>query len=1360
MAADVEILESRQLLSSIVVTSTSGGQNYAPTVTALQLDPAHTSVTLRDAINAANNTKGADTISFDAGVFPPNTPIPTTIVLAGGTPLELSDTSGATTIDGLGAGQISISGGNLSTVLVVDSNVTATIDRLTITGGKGSISLGGGQTGGGGIYNNGKLTVQDVVFSTNAGGTFGGAIYNNNVVTISGCTFTGNSAQFGGGLFSGGTSTVTGSSFTGNTATSNGGGFYNLATVTLQSSTLANNTAGGSGGGFYSNNRATVINCTITGNSAGSSGGGFINSNIATVVDSTIARNYSSLGGGIYNPFSTITLSGTIVAQNSVSAVNLASRDWGGSAAAAASSYNLIGDGTNSGLVNGVNHNLVGTAASLLNPLLGPLANNGGPTQTMALLPGSLAIDAGSNALPVDPITGLPLPYDQRGAGFNRIVGAAADLGAFEVPLFTPVTATVSAPGVTYGQNGLVTVTVAPSNATGILSLFVDGSSTAVGTHTLVAADLGSFTFDVGILNAGTHSLHAVYTATGYFLSSTADGSLVVARASAAINVTGYSVTYDGNSHIAIGTATGFGGIDLSANLMLTPTTHTGAGTFADVWAFHDATGNYADASGTVSDSIARANATIIVTGYSVTYDGQWHTATGTATGAGGVDLSAGLTLIGTTHRDAGSYADSWSFQDANGNYNSAGGTVNDSIARANATISVVGYNVIYDWTSHTATGTATGVSGVDLSAGLTLTGTTHTNAGAYADAWIFHDATGNYNDASGIVDASIAKANAAIAIIGYSGIYDGNLHTATGTATGVASVDLSAGLTLDGTSHINAGIYNDDGWTFTDSTGNYNNASGTVVDSIARANAAINVTGYSVTYDGTSHTATGTATGVGGIDLSAGLALAGTTHTHAGTYVGDVWTFIDASGNYNDASGTVDNSIAQANATISVAGYGVTYDGALHTATGTAIGVGGIDLSAGLALAGTTHLNAGTYAGDGWTFHDASGNYNDASGTVSSSIARANATISVTGYSVTYDGASHTAIGTAIGVGSINLSAGLSLAGTTHTNAGTYTGDGWTFHDASGNYNDASGTVDSSIAKANAAISVTGYSGTYDGAFHGATGTATGAGGVNLNGQLTLGASFKNVPGGTAHWTFSGGANYNDSAGDASIVISARAISASVTAKNKVFDGTTTATISGAALAGVVAGDDAHLTVGPANFASKDVGTWTVTANGLGLAGANAANYVLAASTATTTASITAGSSTTISLDAVLRTEHVINIEKDGSITFKFSHVSGMLDGQSVAKLFSGVQFSLKIGSKAYPVTATATVVGGSIYVRWHLSPQLQADLHALLNGAKPSAKTTIELTVYATSRDGRYTLFEVVQTQIFDPVKPKCWR
>src|SRR5207245_1020152 len=212
------------------------------------------------------------------------------------------------------------------------------------------------------------------------------------------------------------------------------------------------------------------------------------------------------------------------------------------------------------------------------------------------------------------------------------------------------------------------------------------------------------------------------------------------------------------------------------------------------------------------------------------------------------------------------------------------------------------------------ATGSATGVKGEAL-AGLDLSGTTHTAAGDYpADPWTFTDVTGNYNNASGTVHDHIDKANATIVVTAYHVTYDGNAHTATGSATGVKGEAL-AGLDLSGTTHTVAGDYPADPWTFTDVTGNYNNASGTVHDHIDKANATIVVTAYHGTYDAYAHTATGTATGVKG-DALAGLDLSGTTHTAAGDYPADPWTFTDVTGNYNNASGTVHDHIDKASST------------------------------------------------------------------------------------------------------------------------------------------------------------------------------------------------------------------------------------------------------------------------------------------------------------------------------------------------------------------------------------------------------------------------------------------------------------
>lgn len=620
------------------------------------------------------------------------------------------------------------------------------------------------------------------------------------------------------------------------------------------------------------------------------------------------------------------------------------------------------------------------------------------------------------------------------------------------------------------------------------------------------------------------------------------------------------------------------------------------------------------------------------------------------------------------------------------------------TIAKATATITVTPYSATYDGNAHTATGVATGVYGADLTVGLDLTGTSHTNAGTYnGDTWTFIGGT-NYNDANGTVNDSIAKANPTIIVNGYAVTYDGDSHTAAGTATG-AKGEILTGLDLSGTTHTNAGSYPADTWTFTDATGNYNNSNGTTTDTIGKANPTVKVTGYSVAYDGNPHTATGTATGVKSEPLT-GLDLNATTHTNAGTYSGDSWTFADVTGNYNSTSGTVDDAIAKANAIVNVTGYSVTYDGDVHTAAGTATGVKGESLN-GLDLTGTSHTNAGTYAGDSWTFTDVTGNYNNASGTTSDAIAKANAAITVTGYNVTYDGNPHTASGTATGVKGESLS-GLNLSGTTHTNAGTYNSDAWTFTDNTGNYGNTGGAVDDVIAKANATINVSGYTGIYDGNPHGASGSASGIGGLDLSALLHLGSTFTAVPGGTAHWTFDEDTNYKPANGDVVITISQKSatvtatstgkvygaadpaldatesgflggdvagitlsatrasgetvgtyaitalasggkvanydisyvpgtftiskkpLTGSITAGNKLYDGTTAAAITKKTLDGVVSEDDVTYVGGTASFVDKNVGNGkNVTASGLYLIGADAGNYSVN-TTANTTADIT----------------------------------------------------------------------------------------------------------------------------------------
>jgi hypothetical protein len=140
----------------------------------------------------------------------------------------------------------------------------------------------------------------------------------------------------------------------------------------------------------------------------------------------------------------------------------------------------------------------------------------------------------------------------------------------------------------------------------------------------------------------------------------------------------------------------------------------------------------------------------------------------------------------------------------------------------------------------------------------------------------------------------------------GYFGTYDGQAHGATATVMGVDGAVL--GQVVSGTTHTNAGIYSDT-VTYTDMTGNYKDTSKNVKSYILKASVTLTVTGYSVTFDGATHTATGTVTGVDGEDLSAGLDLSSTTHSNVGMYL-DVVTFTDVTGNYKNTVKNVSSRI------------------------------------------------------------------------------------------------------------------------------------------------------------------------------------------------------------------------------------------------------------------------------------------------------------------------------------------------------------------------------------------------------------------------------------------------------------------
>jgi CSLREA domain-containing protein len=389
---------------------------------------------LREAITAANtNTasgpgagecaagSGADTISF-AGNY--------TITLSAGFG-QLPIVTSPITINGNGAANTVIrahASPNTATMRVfyVNSGGNLTLNRVTVRNGRCNGSCTLLVDSGGGILNFGTLKVTSSVITANSASSLGGGIYSQlATLTVTNSVVRGNSADHGGGIESSGTLTVAKSTFSGNSTPGLGGGIDSSGTLTVTNSTFSGNSAFDGGGIAHSGSStvAKVTNSTFSGNSAELFGGGIFSSDnsILTVTNSTLSGNAASgagaAGGGIYKfagtGSGTVTLKNTIVAN---------STDGGNCAGTIINGGNNLDSGATCGW--GSNNN----SLSNTDPKLGALASNGGPTQTMALLSGSPAIDAGADA-------GCPAT-DQRGKA--RPQGTHCDIGAYESPTVTP----------------------------------------------------------------------------------------------------------------------------------------------------------------------------------------------------------------------------------------------------------------------------------------------------------------------------------------------------------------------------------------------------------------------------------------------------------------------------------------------------------------------------------------------------------------------------------------------------------------------------------------------------------------------------------------------------------------------------------------------------------------------------------------------------------------------------------------------------------------------------------------------------------------------------------------------------------
>ncbi len=494
---------------------------------------------------AITNAASGDTITFSCSgtITPPAT--------AWSNGFQISKTL---TIDGIGQ-NVTIDGGGWTSAFFVTQNGNLTLNHLTVTNGMGgtysscqgcdTVNVGGAIT-----VEQGTLTINNSTFSGNqySGLIGGGAILSAlGTVNIDNSTFSGNSTHANGASIMSniGTLTVTHSTFSGNTVSGRGGGIdIEGGTATISASTFSNNTAdawAGEGVGAGVSNTSgtmTIANSTFSGNNA-EAGGAIGNSGTLTVINSTLAGNHANwyangimtgVRDGIY-----LAGGGATTIKNSILA--------NGPPRSGLDPYNFGGNCVTNGTLTNGGGNLDDdgtcgvTQVSSSDLKLGSLANNGGPTQTIALGTGSVAINAGTDATcAAAPVSNR----DQR--GYTRPAESHCDIGAFEFGAVNPIQTTalgaVSGSGPFAGTASLTaTLTV---NGTGVpgKSISFTHNGSAVGSATTNSSGVATLTnVSLSGINAGSYSgaIGASFAGDSGYTSSSGTGTLSVSKANQTI---------------------------------------------------------------------------------------------------------------------------------------------------------------------------------------------------------------------------------------------------------------------------------------------------------------------------------------------------------------------------------------------------------------------------------------------------------------------------------------------------------------------------------------------------------------------------------------------------------------------------------------------------------------------------------------------------------------------------------------------------------------------------------------------------------------------------------------------------------
>ena len=634
-------MEDRSLLSLFTVTSSND----------------HGPGSLRDTIAAAAS---GDTIRFGASL------IGATITLTGGE-LQIDK---SLDIEGLGADRLTISGYKTG-VFDISPEMIATISGLTITGGQADY--------GGGIYNEGTLTVTNCAIIHNTAGGSGGGIYSYGTLTVTNCTINDNAVGgAGGGICQDGSSlTVANCTISENTA-SFGGGISCYGGATITNSTISENVVNGdsevrgAGGGIENSGGGllTIVNCTICGNTANDGDGGGVwnlspsTDSTLTITNCTIARNTAGgYGGGVYIDVGLMMMSedstalgyasdgpalddgslGTCLLSNTIVADNTGGVDAPDILGSVTANYCLIQD-PNGATIDGT--------GNILNqdPLFGTLDNYGGPTRTIPTLPDSLARNTGRNALALGR-DGSTLLYDQR--GLIRVAGGTVDMGAFEAQEQTIV--------FTLGDKYTYGTTIALTATGGASGLPVSFAVVSGGE----AASLDLMIYDLTVIKGvGYVTVEATQPGNEEYLPATpVDRSFDAMPAPLTIRATDQSKVYGEGLPALEVTYAGYVLEDTAASLTSPPTTTTPADAGSHVGTYPITASGAADPNYSISYvdgtlTVTRASLTIAADSSSKVYGKPLPALTVSYSGFVAGDTAASLTSqpTATTPADAGSH--------------------------------------------------------------------------------------------------------------------------------------------------------------------------------------------------------------------------------------------------------------------------------------------------------------------------------------------------------------------------------------------------------------------------------------------------------------------------------------------------------------------------------------------------------------------------------------------------------------------------------------------------------------------------------------------------------------------------------